>query len=79
MGKQKLSLFYKNVEPEGIEIIWNWATKKEKSLYIKLFELRQTGDYNDWIIIESAYMETLAEPAEKFIDTIENLIFQTNK
>jgi uncharacterized protein (UPF0332 family) len=43
--------------------------------YIKVFELRQTGDYDDWVVIESADVEPLIEPAEKFIDTVEKLIF----
>ena len=41
---------------------------------MKIFELRQTGDYSDWIAIESADVQPLVESAEKFIDTIEKLI-----
>jgi len=43
-------------------------------LYQRLFELRQTGDYSDWIILEENDVKSLVEPAEKFIAEIENLI-----
>ena len=49
----------------------------DKSLiktYGKLFNMRQRGDYEDWIIIEEDDIIPLVEPAEKFIAEIENLI-----
>ena len=42
--------------------------------YKQLFELRQTGDYDDWITIEEDDIIPLVEPAEKFIAEIDNLI-----
>ena len=51
--------------------------KIDKSLiktYGKLFNMRQRGDYEDWIIIEEDDIIPLVEPAEKFIAEIENLI-----
>ena len=51
--------------------------KLEKSLiktYGNLFNLRQRGDYEDWVIIDENDVKPLLEPAEKFIAEIENLI-----
>jgi len=51
--------------------------KIDKSLiktYGRLFNMRQRGDYEDWIIIEEEDVCPLIEPAEKFIVEIENLI-----
>jgi uncharacterized protein (UPF0332 family) len=45
-----------------------------KDLYLELFELRQTGDYDDMITIKEADVKPLIAPAEKFIATIEKLI-----
>jgi uncharacterized protein (UPF0332 family) len=49
-------------------------SKEYNKLYQKLFDLRLGGDYSDWIIIEEEDIVPLVEPAEKFIETIENLI-----
>jgi len=43
-------------------------------LYKRLFELRQTGDYSDWITVKESDIVPLLEPAENFIKTIEQLI-----
>ena len=43
-------------------------------MYRQLFNLRQTGDYEDWINIEEDDIKPFLEPAEKFIVEIENLI-----
>jgi len=53
------------------------SNKIEKSfgkMYRQLFNLRQTGDYEDWINIEEDDIKPFLEPAEKFIAEIENLI-----
>jgi len=42
--------------------------------YKQLFNLRQDGDYEDWIQIDEQDVLPLVEPAEEFIATIENLI-----
>lgn len=42
--------------------------------YSKLFELRQTGDYDDWNVVTEADVMTLAPTAETFLDVLENLI-----
>ena len=43
-------------------------------LYGNLFNLRQRGDYEDWIIIEEEDILPLLTPAEEFIAEIEKLI-----
>ena len=43
-------------------------------MYQRLFELRQTGDYSDWIAIEEEDIKPLVEKAEHFISTVERLI-----
>ncbi len=45
-------------------------------MYRQLFNLRQTGDYEDWTDIEAEDIKPFLVPAEKFIETIENLIKQ---
>jgi uncharacterized protein (UPF0332 family) len=49
-------------------------SKESGKFYMKIFELRQTGDYSDWTVIESADVIPLLEPAENFISMIEKLI-----
>jgi uncharacterized protein (UPF0332 family) len=47
---------------------------EQGKLYKRLFENRQTGDYDDWAIIEESDVMPYLEPAGKFIATIEELI-----
>jgi len=42
--------------------------------YRKMFNLRQTGDYEDLVVITEGEVLSLFAPAEKFIAEIENLI-----
>ena len=42
--------------------------------YSQLFELRQTGDYDDWKVVTETDVITLAPTAEVFLDTLEELI-----
>lgn len=42
--------------------------------YGKLFELRQTGDYDDWMNIEAEDVQSKIAPAEEFIDLLEKLV-----
>jgi len=51
--------------------------KIDKSLintYGRLFNMRQRGDYEDWVIVEEKDISPLLELAEIFIAEIENLI-----
>ena len=50
---------------------------EEGRLYRSLFELRQTGDYDELVFIDKEDIEMRLTPAEKFIETIENLINQS--
>jgi len=50
------------------------VSKEQNRLYGKLFELRQKGDYDDWITIEAEDVISRLEPAQNFITEIENLI-----
>ncbi|MCL2416937.1 MAG: HEPN domain-containing protein [Bacteroidales bacterium] len=49
-------------------------SQEQGKLHKHLFELRQTGDYDDWIHIQKEDVLPLIEPVEQFIATIENLI-----
>lgn len=54
-------------------ILTNIFTQEDNKLYRKLFDLRQDGDYSDWIEIEEEQIRPLLAPAEQFIQTIEKL------
>ena len=47
---------------------------EQGKLHKHLFELRQSGDYDDWVYIEEEDVLPLIEPVEQFIKTIEELI-----
>jgi len=49
-------------------------SKEQNRLYRNLFNLRQGGDYGDYIVIEEDDVKPLIQPAEKFIADIEKLI-----
>ncbi|OAV65172.1 HEPN domain protein [Bacteroidales bacterium Barb6XT] len=49
-------------------------SKELGKFYSQLFELRQTGDYDDWRIIEESDVQVLIKPAEDFIKTVEEII-----
>ncbi|MDR0872101.1 MAG: HEPN domain-containing protein [Prevotellaceae bacterium] len=59
-------------------VLTNIFGKEQNKLYQKLFDLRQDGDYSDWIKIEEDDIKPLLRPAEQFIAEIKNLINQTN-
>ena len=63
-----LGLFGKHFVVSGI------ISKEQNKLYHQLFDLRQSGDYDDWFNMEESDITPLLEPAEKFIAEIENLI-----
>ncbi|MDR2147593.1 MAG: HEPN domain-containing protein [Tannerella sp.] len=52
--------------------------QEQGKLFKQLFNLRQSGDYDDWFDIEEKDVKPLLEPAEKFIAEIENLIHQNS-
>jgi uncharacterized protein (UPF0332 family) len=50
----------------------------EKNLiktYGQLFNMRQRGDYEDWVVIDGDDVKPLLPQAKDFIDTIEKMIF----
>jgi len=49
-------------------------SKEQNKLYERLFDLRQKGDYDDWIVVKEDDIVPLLEPARDFIKTIEQLI-----
>ena len=51
-----------------------FLSTEQGRFYQRLFELRQTGDYSDWVTIEEADVKPYIEKAEHFIKTIEQLI-----
>ena len=44
--------------------------------YSELFELRQTGDYDDWKVVTEADIMPLASTVEVFLDTLEGVIIE---
>lgn len=62
--------FYLNVMREGV-LLWkrNWTI---------LFEKRQSGDYEDFIVCDKEDADTLTEKAIEFVKTIERIIFVKN-
>ncbi|MDR3339342.1 MAG: HEPN domain-containing protein [Candidatus Symbiothrix sp.] len=52
--------------------------KELGKFYSQLFELRQTGDYSDWMVMEEADVQSFVEPADKFIDALEKLITESS-
>ena len=49
-------------------------SQQEGKCYRKLFELRQEGDYEDWITLSEEDIIPLVEPVKNFIDKIEQLL-----
>jgi len=61
----------------GLHFIKTGLVSEENGdLYKRLFELRQTGDYSDWMIVKEENIKPLIEPANDFINSIEQLIFK---
>jgi len=52
----------------------NIFSKQEGGLFQDIFELRQEGDYTDWVIVTEEDILPLIEPAKGFIEKIEQLI-----
>lgn len=50
------------------------APKETGRLYSKLFELRQTGDYDDLYLLSREDVESLLEPTREFITLLKSLI-----
>ena len=59
-------------------VITGIINEKQNKLYQKLFDLRQGGDYSDYVDVEESDVIHLLEPAENFIAEIEKLINNNN-
>jgi len=49
-------------------------SREQNKFYRRVLELRQTGDYDDYIEFTENEILPLVEPTKQFINTIENLI-----
>jgi uncharacterized protein (UPF0332 family) len=49
-------------------------SQEQGAFYSELFELRQKGDYNDWVAVKPEIIVSMVAPAEEFVATIEKLI-----
>jgi len=56
----------------------NKLDKSYGKLYDTLFNLRQTGDYEDWVYLNEEDVLPLLKPAENFISEIEKLVNLNN-
>jgi uncharacterized protein (UPF0332 family) len=55
-------------------------SQQEGGLFQDLFELRQEGDFEDWVVLSEEDVMPLIDPVKNFIDKIEQVILtsQTN-
>ena len=59
----------------GLRFIKNGLIEKDiGKFYSRIFDLRQTGDYEDFIDFSMEQVIELLEPAEKFISHIESIL-----
>lgn len=49
-------------------------TKQEGRIYSQIYELRQSGDYDDWREVAEEDVDSLILPAEQLMIKVENLI-----
>ncbi|MDR2971670.1 MAG: HEPN domain-containing protein [Bacteroidales bacterium] len=52
-------------------------SNEQNKLFRKLYDIRQSGDYEDMSCVDEEDIMPLLEPAENFIKTIEQLILMT--
>ena len=50
------------------------VSKEQNDLYVSLIDIRQEGDYDDWMVVTEDMVAPLVEPAQKFIQEMERLI-----
>ena len=55
----------------------NRISKVAGKLYSKLYELRQSGDYDDLFYLDEEDVKPLIGQAEKYIDELEKMINET--
>ena len=54
-------------------------SQQEGRFFSRLFELRQEGDYEDWVILSGEDIMPLIDPVKNFINKIEKLILTEQK
>ena len=60
----------------GLHFVSTGLINKEQGKLLKqLYNLRQSGDYDDWFVIDEKDIIPFIEPTEKFITEIENQIY----
>jgi uncharacterized protein (UPF0332 family) len=52
--------------------------KEQNKFYRRVLELRQAGDYDDWLDLTADDILPLLEPAKDFIETIEKVVKNEN-
>ena len=63
----------------GMHFVMTGIVSQElNKFYVKLFELRQKSDYDDFVSIEAADVLPLIETAELYMSTLENIINEKN-
>lgn len=59
----------------GLHFVTKEIVPKEQSMfYSKLFELRQTGDYDDLYTLTEEEVKPLIDMAQRYIETLESLL-----
>ena len=59
----------------GLHFIKTGVVSSEMGkFYSELFELRQTGDYDDWKVVTGVEIMPLVPTVEVFLDTLEGII-----
>ena len=62
----------------GLHFVQTGKVNDEIAFVLRtLFELRQKGDYDVWVIIKPEVVLALIEPARKLIESVENLAAST--
>ena len=64
----------KQEDRDALIVTKELISKEQGKFYKQLFNLRQSGDYDDWFYIDENDILPLVDPAEKFIAEIEKLI-----
>ena len=63
-----LGLFSKHFVVPGL------FSKEQNKMFQRLFDLRQSGDYSDWVSVERSDVEPFIRSVEDFISQMEKLI-----
>lgn len=77
-------LYYAAAKHSGLKAMFNQhyvkpglVTKENGRLYNRLFDVRQEGDYIDFVTLDAETVEPLVKETAEFIDTLKTLITQS--